>query len=360
MQMLNKYQNKTIIKGLTLNELENFLIEVGQPKFRAKQLFNWIYNHNISDFGLMNNLPKDFRTFLVSNCIADTLTPSKVMKSDDSETQKILFTTLDNQKIESVILPDKDRMTLCISTQAGCPLDCKFCATGQMGFFRNLSAGEIVDQFYISERAANIEISNIVYMGMGEPFVNYNETIKSLEIFTNELAKKISRHHITVSTSGIPEKIRSFANTSLRTKLAFSLHSCFEDIRSEIMPINKRFSLKSNIEALEYYYKITDQRVTYEYTLLKGVNDRSEDIKALTKLAKRFPSKINIIPFNSIKHIVSDNNSISAKLIPTTEQELHDFADKLRENNITVFVRNTQGNKIKAACGQLALSEDVS
>jgi len=233
-------------------------------------------------------------------------------------------------------------------------LDCKFCATGLMGYKRNLTSGEIVDQYLLTAKENGKEsITNIVYMGMGEPLLNYENTLKSIEIFTHELTKGLSRNRITVSTAGIAPKIKELADSPFRVKLAFSLHSTFEDIRTKIMPINKKYSLKDNIDAIKYYTKKTKTRVTFEYTMLKGLNDRDEDVKALTKLCSNLPSKINVIPFNSIKHM--NPGGISAELDPTPYNEITKFVDKLRNNNITVMVRETQGDDIAAACGQLAV-----
>lgn len=351
---MKSLDNKKILKGLTLPELKEFFVSLGESKFRAEQLFNWIYNHISFDFSEMQNFPKELRSKLEQTTLLKTLDLITVQNSQSTGTKKYLYKTLDNRKIESVLIPEDERNTLCISTQVGCPLDCKFCATGLMGYKRNLSTGEIIDQYLLTANdVGKKSITNIVYMGMGEPLLNFDNTIKSVEIFTNELTKGISRKRITISTAGIAPKIKELADLGLRVKLALSLHSCFDDIRSKIMPINKKYSIKENIDALKYYAKKTKTRVTFEYTMLKGLNDRSEDLKAITKLCSQLPSKINIIPFNSIKHMNPDG--ISAELEPTPYNSILDFADKLRNNNITVMVRETQGNDIAAACGQLAI-----
>lgn len=347
-------KKKIQLKGLTLSELEEFCTSIGEPKFRGQQIFNWIYNHISFDFAEMQNLSKSFRNKLDETCLIKTLTLTDTQSSESTGTRKYLFTTFDNKKIESVLIPEKDRNTLCISTQVGCPLDCKFCATGLMGYKRNLTSGEIVDQYLLTAKESGKEsITNIVYMGMGEPLLNYENTLKSIEIFTHELTKGLSRNRITVSTAGISPKIKELADSPFRVKLAFSLHSAFEDIRTKIMPINKKYSLKDNIDAIKYYTKKTKTRVTFEYTMLKGLNNRDEDVKALTKLCSNLPSKINVIPFNSIKHM--NPGGISAELDPTPYNEITKFVDKLRNNNITVMVRETQGDDIAAACGQLAV-----
>lgn len=352
---MNTTEKKIQLKGLTLNELQEYFISIGEPKYRGGQIFNWLYNHISFNFSEMENISKELRQKLAANCKLQTLDLVTTQDSISSGTKKYLFETEDHWKIESVLIPEKDRNTLCISTQVGCPLDCKFCATGLMGYKRNLSVGEIVDQYLIAAKETGKEnLTNIVFMGMGEPLLNYETTLKSIGIFTHELTKGLSRTRITVSTSGIANKIRELANSGMRVKLAFSLHSPFEDIRSKIMPINKKYSLKENVDALRYYAKQTKTRITFEYTMLKGLNDRSEDIKALIKLCGSLPSKINLIPFNSIRHM--NPGGISAELEPTEISEIHRFADKLRDNNITVMIRETQGNDISAACGQLAIT----
>lgn len=352
---MNTKEKKIQLKGLTLSELQDFFVSINEPKFRAQQVFNWMYNHLFTDFSEMENFSKDLRQKLTANCELQSLNLVTTQSSPSSGTKKYLFSTHDKRKIESVVIPEKDRNTLCISTQVGCPLDCKFCATGLMGYKRNLSAGEIVDQYLLAAKEYGKDnITNIVFMGMGEPLLNYEITLKSIEIFTHELTKGLSRKRITVSTAGIAPKILDLADRNLRVKLAFSLHSAFEDIRSQIMPINKKYSLKENVEALKYYAKKTKTRITFEYTMLKEINDRVKDVKALTALCSSLPSKINIIPFNSISHM--DPNGISAELHPTPLDEIHLFADKLRNNNITVMIRETQGDDIAAACGQLAIS----
>lgn len=345
---------KTCLKGLTEKELEQFFIEIGEPKFRAKQLFNWIYNHKCSSFDEMNNLPKELRKKLEETTELKSLTLIDKKESNENNTTKLVLETIDNKFIEAVIIPDEDRNTLCISTQVGCPLDCKFCATGVMGYTRNLTAGEIIDQYLIaSNESGKYGITNIVYMGMGEPLINFKNTIKSLEILTNELSLGISRNRITVSTAGIPEKIKELADNGPKIKLALSLHSPFDEIRTKIMPINKKYPLEEVLKALKYYTEKVNNRITFEYTLLKGINDRDEDIKGIAKICSQLPSKINLIPFNSIKHIQPDG--ISAQLEPSASEHFYNFADKLRAKNITVMVRDTRGNDIAAACGQLAI-----
>ncbi len=347
-------ETKIQLKGLSLSELQEVITELGEPKFRANQIYNWIYNYLEFDFDKMNNLSKVFREKLKEKCSLEALTLELFQDSATTKTKKFLFKTFDDRKIESVVIPDKERNTLCLSTQVGCPLDCKFCATGLMGFKRNLTSGEIIDQYLLAAKEyGKDKITNIVFMGMGEPLINYDNTIKSLQILTDELNKVISRNRITVSTAGIPQRIMELADSGIRIKLAFSLHSCFEDIRTKIMPINKKYPLKENIDALKYYAKQTKTRITFEYTMMKGINDRREDLNALKQLCSSIPSKINLIPFNSIKHMAPEG--ISSELEPTPFLEIQKFADELRNSNITVMLRDTQGDDIAAACGQLAI-----
>ncbi len=346
---------KTVLKGMTLSELKNYFISIGEPPFRSEQVFNWMYNHHADDFRQMENLPKSLRNKLAETAELFTLKTVDSEISGSTGTKKYVFSAGEKNFIESVIIPESKRNTLCISTQAGCPLDCKFCATGLMGFKKNLTAGEIIDQYILAAKDYGREkISNIVYMGMGEPLLNYTAVLSSLEIFSDELTTGISLKKITVSTAGIAPKITELADSGLKAKIAFSLHSCFDDIRDRIMPINKKYPLQKNIEALKYYSRTTGTRITFEYVMLKGINDRKEDINALVKLCSSIPSKINLIPFNSLKHM--NPGGISADLEPTSQQRIEEFADKLRSKNITVMVRFTQGDDIAAACGQLAVN----
>lgn len=343
---------KINLKGKTLEELQEFFEEFNEDKYRANQVFQWLYQKRVESFDEMTNLSKSLRNRLKQIASIEQLKLLETKTSPKTSTTKFVFQCDDGSLIESVLIPDQDRLTLCLSTQVGCPLDCQFCATGQMGYKRNLSVFEIIDQFIQASKYSDRPITNIVYMGMGEPFLNYENTLKSLSIFSSELAFDISAKKITVSTAGIPDKIIDFAHQPFKGKLAFSLHSTDEEIRSLIMPINKKYSLKQNIEALEYFYKQTKRRITFEYILLKDVNDSDKDVQGLTKLCKRIPSKINIIPFNSIAH--TNPKGLGATLQPTSLEEFDEFVEKLRKNNLTVFVRNTKGSDIAGACGQLA------
>ena len=353
---------KTMLKGLTLKELRDFFTVADEKRFRGDQVFEWIYGHMAGSFNEMSTLPNYLRKKLNLYCELNTLTLFSSEQSRRTGTKKYLFKTHDDLVVESVVIPDPKRITLCISTQVGCPLDCQFCATGLMGYKRNLSSAEILDQFLmVSRDYGKNKISNIVYMGMGEPLLNYANTLKTLQIFAEEKTKDISLRRITVSTAGIAPKIVELADSGLKVKLALSLHSMFEETRTKIMPINKKYSLAENLEAIRYYSKQTDTRITFEYVMLKDINDRSDDLSALIRLCKSIPSKINVIPFNSIAHM--NPTGFARELEPSQKFRIDEFVKTLREKEITVMVRFTQGDDIAAACGQLAyknLSQTLS
>lgn len=348
---------KTMLKGLTLRELKDFFSAVGEKRFRGEQVFEWLYGHMVQSFDDMANIPKYLRKKMNTYCELNTLKLLTSEESPSTGTKKYIFETNDGYKIESVVIPDSKRTTLCISTQVGCPLDCQFCATGLMGYKRNLSAGEIFDQYLLASKDfTRSQITNIVYMGMGEPLLNFQNTLKSLQIFAEEKTRGISLKKITVSTAGIAPKIVELADSGIRVKLALSLHSLFEETRSKIMPITRKYSISENLEAIRYYAKQTGTRITFEYVLLKDINDREDDFHALVRLCKSLPCKINIIPFNSISHMFP--TGLASELRPSSKIRFDEFVRKLREKDITVTVRYTQGDDIAAACGQLAYKLD--
>ena len=351
----NPVSKKLQLKGLTLDELKKYFSEIGEPRFRGEQLFNWMYNHLVDDFFLVNNFPKNVRQILTDNCEINALKYVTSETSPVTGTKKYIFETAEGNKIESVIIPDEDRTTLCVSTQVGCPLDCKFCATGLMGYKKNLTSGEIFDQYAFAARDyGKDKITNIVFMGMGEPLLNYDATVKTLQIFSEELTKSISLKKITVSTAGIAPRIVDLANSGLKVKIALSVHSCFDEMRTTLMPINEKYSFKQNVDAVRYYARKTGTRITFEYVMLKDLNDRDEDLAALKRLCSEIPSKINVIPFNSLAHM--NPEGLSAVLEPSSKERIEKFVEELRNKNITVTVRYTQGEDIAAACGQLAIN----
>jgi 23S rRNA (adenine2503-C2)-methyltransferase len=346
---------KATLKGMTLPELENFVAGLGWEKYRARQIFKWLYNKQVDDFSKMSDIPKDYREKLSEVADINELKLSTFKKSNCDGTIKFLFELKDGEKIESVLIPDDSRLTLCVSTQVGCPIDCKFCATGAMGFKRNLTAGEIVDQVIQSQRFSERRITNIVFMGMGEPLLNLKNLLKAIDIITSDDGIRIGSRKITISTVGLPDKIKELADAGRKVKLAISLHTLNEDLRKKLIPIANRYPIQSIIEAVKYYYNKIGLRITYEYILFEGLNDTDEDVKKLVELAKIVPCKINILKFHPVDFIRKD--PILKKLKPS--KRLEEFAQRLRENNLTVFIRSNAGEDIKAACGQLAILTEI-
>jgi 23S rRNA (adenine2503-C2)-methyltransferase len=348
------------LKGMTIPELRDFVKGIGEPAYRATQIFYWLYNRSISDFDSMTDLTRALRAQLAKVARIGSLELVRTRVSAIDRTTKYLFRLSDGLTIESVLIPrsrvqEEERLTLCISTQVGCPLNCTFCATGSMGFTRNLTAGEIVDQVLSIRRLSPAKITNLVIMGMGEPLLNYENVMKAVEIISHERSVGISAKKTTLSTAGYVENIRRMADEGRKCKLAISLHSVDDRIRSMLMPITKKHSVEDILLAAEYYYKKTKQRITYEYIMLKGINDRDEDLLRLIPYIRRVPSKINLIPFHAIDFVHPVGAALS--LQPTPPDQIEEFAQKLREAGITVMLRNSAGKDIEAACGQLAVRE---
>jgi 23S rRNA (adenine2503-C2)-methyltransferase len=356
---------KNNLKGLTLSRLEEFAVSLGEKKFRGKQLFDWIYTKGASSFGEMTTFAKPLRERLEQTAELHWLKPVRQQVSASGGTTKFLFELHDGQRIESVLIPpstafndpsaeseeEQQRLTLCISTQIGCALNCAFCATATMGFARNLTAGEIVDQIFEVRKIACRKITNLVYMGMGEPLLNYDEVMDSVEVVSTGMG--IAARRITVSTAGWADGIRRIADERRKMKLAISLHSLDEKVRCDLMPVTKKFPLQTLLDSIQYYYRALKRRVTFEYILFDGWNDSNEDLARLIKLAKTIPCKINIIPFHSIAF--TDAAGLAARLKPTPPRKAGEFVKKLREAHCTVFVRSSAGEDIDAACGQLAV-----
>jgi 23S rRNA (adenine2503-C2)-methyltransferase len=352
---------KKNLKGFNLAELQTFVEELGEKKYRAVQLYGWLYAKAAQNFAEMTDISKEFRTTLTQVAVIFNLQLVAQSVSMDGTT-KFLFSLEDGLAIESVLIPstkktseEDKRLTLCVSTQVGCLLDCKFCATGAMGFLRNLTAGEIIDQVIQVQRNSEKRITNLVYMGMGEPFLNYENVMKSIDIINDGRGLNIGARHITISTAGYADKIRQLAEEERPVKLALSLHSLDNDKRTKLMPITKKFPVETLIEALDYYYHKKHSRPTFEYILFDGFNDTAADIKAFVKLSRRIPCKVNLIPFHSI--LFMHPSGIGASLKPTPAPRIAAFADALRKADITVMVRGSSGQDIQAACGQLAVIE---
>jgi 23S rRNA (adenine2503-C2)-methyltransferase len=356
----------TNLKGMSLQELEAFALSIGEKKFRGRQLFHWLYSRHAADFAEMSTLSRALRTTLAQTAIIDSPSVVASQTSHTDGTTKFLLSLSDGSRIESVLIPPKSpfedadtepepgnpRLTLCVSTQVGCPLDCAFCATATMGYKRNLGAGEIIGQVEAAQAASGRTITNLVYMGMGEPFLNYDEVMKSAGIFIEGF--NIAAKRITISTAGLVPQIRRMADEGWKMKLAISLHTLDEAARRDLMPITRKYPLPDLIGAMEYFNRKTRRRVTLEYIPFDGWNDRQEDIERLAKLSRRIPCKINIIPFHSIDF--TNPSGLAAKLKPTPAGKIEEFARRLRERHCTVFVRSSAGEDIDAACGQLAVS----
>lgn len=349
--------------GLTLPELTGFMRGIGEPDYRGRQVFRWLYEKGVRSIGQMTDLGKAFRERLALGLRIEGVNLVAQQRSRRDGTTKFLFQLSDNLKVESVLIPpasafngkeaagedEQTRLTLCVSTQVGCPLDCQFCATGTMGFRRNLTTGEIVDQILEVKRVTGKKITNIVFMGMGEPLLNYDNLMNAVEIITTGIG--IAARRITISTAGRADKIRQMADENRRPKLALSLHSAVDDTRTRLMPINKRYDLASLTSALEYYYGKTKQRVTYEVIFFDGINDSDRDVAQLLKFAGRVPCKINVIPFHSIDGVLMKNRVAALRPSPLMPH----IVETLRSQNLTVMVRSSAGEDIDAACGQLAV-----
>lgn len=335
---------KTDIKGYTLEELNLLGEKLGWERYRPVQIFQWLYQKDADSFDQMTNLSKQFRAELAERFYISRLEPVRTIKSED-RTTKCTFTLQDGNLIESVLIFDQKRRTICLSTQAGCSLACRFCATGRMGFKRNLKWFEIVEQAQALIRTTNVKPTNIVLMGMGEPLLNLDEVLKAVKVINSNYGLRIGARRITISTAGIPEGILQIAQFPLQVRLAISLNATDDKTRSELMPVNKRYPLKTLLNAAREYVKITRRRLTFEYVLIQGVNNLPLDAQRLTKLLKNIPCKINLIPFNPFP---------GTKFQPPSEDDVKRFAQTLYPHLPAVTIRKSKGGSIQAGCGQLA------
>jgi len=330
---------------LNNDEMSSILTELDESQFRLQQIENWTFEHCAASWDDMENLPQTLRDSLSESILLHPLEIIHITGTDPERTQKFLFKLQSGNSIESVLMHEKNRTTVCISSQVGCAVDCKFCATASMGFIQNLSAGEIVDQVLHLQRVSKSRITNVVFMGMGEPFLNYSRVIEA----ANTLNKKMGfgARRITISTSGIVPKIRQMADDNHQYKLAISLNATDEKSRTRIMPLTRTHSLASLVESAHYYYKKTRRFITFEYVLLKGVNDSPEDGERLVELLQSLPCKVNVIPYNEIG---GEYNRPEEKVIRA-------FLKSLQQAPFTVTVRWSKGTDIDAGCGQLAVME---
>ena len=342
---------KIDIRSLTENQIIEFFLDKGFDSYRGKQVYEWIWKKSVYSFDDMTNLSKDLRVMLDTHFVINHIEVDKIQKSSDG-TIKNAVKLFDDYTVESVLIPTDDRTTACVSSQVGCSLDCKFCATSKLKRMRNLNPDEIYDQVVTinnqSLKYFKRPLSNIVFMGMGEPLMNYNNLIESIEKISSDKGLNMSQKRIVVSTSGIPKMIKKLADENLKVNLALSLHSAVEKTRNQIMPFSTKFSLEDIKESILYWYSKTKRRITFEYIVWKGINDTVEDVNALVSYCKSIPSKVNLIEYNTI----GDKNFISAN-----DNIINLYRDLLEKNKITVTVRRSRGKDIDAACGQLANKE---
>jgi len=344
---------KVDIKSLQFHELEDKVREFGEPLYRARQIADWLYQKRVQSFEEMTDLPRQFRNRLAGQFDFNKIDIVRVLGSRDT-TRKFLVRLGDANLIESVLIPASpalygsrsDRRTICISTQVGCAYGCKFCASGLDGFSRNLKANEIVDQIIAVERESGEKIDNIVFMGMGEPLANFNNVMRAIQIINALWGLGIGARHITVSTSGLAPQVRKLADEPLQIRLAISLHGATDEVRSQIMPINRRYNLETLLSACDYYTSRKKQRLTFEYILIAGVNDSDEQARLLARHAKRLSAKVNLIPYNTVHGLPWSRPS---------EVRQEAFLSILREREVAATLRREKGHDIDAACGQLRL-----
>ncbi|MFA7444442.1 MAG: 23S rRNA (adenine(2503)-C(2))-methyltransferase RlmN [Flavobacteriaceae bacterium] len=339
---------KKDIRSLTKEQLQDFFVSKGEKSFRGSQVYEWLWSKSVHSFEQMTNLSKEIRKMLDENFVINYIELHQVQKSSDG-TIKNAVRLHDELIVESVLIPTETRTTACVSSQVGCSLDCNFCATARLKRMRNLNPDEIYDQVITIDRQSREQygrpLSNIVFMGMGEPLMNYNNVLKAIEKITSEEGIGMSAKRITVSTSGVSKMIKKMADDGAKFKLAVSLHSAIEEIRNEIMPFTKNFPLTELREALQYWYAKTKSRITYEYVVWKGINDDQKSVEALVKFCKYAPCKVNLIEYNPIDDGMFQQAS---------DEALERYIFALEKNKIVAKVRKSRGKDIDAACGQLA------
>ncbi|MDB6150480.1 MAG: radical enzyme Cfr family [Chthoniobacter sp.] len=344
-------ESRIPIKSLSFEEIEARFSALAQPRYRAKQLIEWVYARKARSFAEMSNLPEPLRRQLDDAFLFEPFEAVRVLGSEDT-TRKYLFRLADGALIESVLIPASpalygeasDRRTLCISTQVGCAYGCKFCASGLDGWSRNLGASEIVEQVMQVERLSGEKINNLVFMGMGEPLANFANLMKAIGIINAPWGVGLGARHITISTSGLAPQIRELAEQPLQVRLAISLHGATDEVRSQIMPVNRKYPLAVLLEACAYYTERKKQRLTFEYILIEEVNDRPEDAAALARIARKLQAKINCIPYNSVEGLDWRRPA---------EHRLDAFMAVLEGARIPATIRREKGHDISAACGQL-------
>ncbi len=344
---------KPDIRSLQFDELEKIVVDFGQPRYRARQIADWLYQKRVQSFDEMTDLPRDFREKLAEKSSFGKIDVVRVLGSKDT-TRKFLFRLSDESLIETVLIPASpalygsrsDRRTVCVSTQVGCAYGCKFCASGLEGFSRNLQPNEIVDQIIAIERETGEKVDNLVFMGMGEPLANLDNVMAAIRIINAPWGLGIGARHITVSTSGLAPQIRELADEKLQIRLAISLHGATDEVRNQIMPVNRRYNLETLLAACDHYARNKKQRLTFEYILIENVNDTPEQAKRLGRIARRLGAKVNLIPYNTVHGLAWSR--------PSPEQQER-FLSILRQHEVAATLRREKGHDIDAACGQLRL-----
>lgn len=341
-------KKKKDIRALTREQLRDFFVSNGDKAFRGNQVYEWLWQKAAYSFEVMTNLSKETREMLENNFVINHIKVDQMQRSADG-TIKNAVRLHDDLIVESVLIPTKSRTTACVSSQVGCSLDCRFCATSRLKRMRNLNPDEIYDQVVAIDNESRLyfdrPLSNIVFMGMGEPLMNYNNVLKAIEKITSPEGLGMSPKRITVSTSGVPKLIKKMADDEVKFKLAVSLHSAIDDIRTAIMPFNATFTLSDLRESLQYWYEKTKSRITYEYVVWDGINDTQKDIDALIAFCRFAPSKVNLIEYNPID---------DGEFKQASNAAIDRYVNSLEKNGIVVTVRRSRGKDIDAACGQLA------
>lgn len=342
---------KKDIRAVSKELLREFFVTHGDKAFRGNQVYEWLWSKGAHSFEDMTNISKETRAMLESNFVINHIKVDKMQRSEDG-TVKNAVRLHDGLVVESVLIPTNTRTTACVSSQVGCSLDCNFCATARLKRMRNLEPAEIYDQVLAIDKESrlyyNHPLSNIVFMGMGEPLMNYNNVMKAIEMITSPEGLGMSPKRIMVSTSGVPKMIKKLADDDVKIKLAVSLHSAIDEIRSQIMPFSKNFPLADLRESLEYWYRKTKSKISYEYVVWKGINDTNESIDALVKFCKYVPCKVNLIEYNPID---------DGEFQQASEEATNAYIKALEASGIVVKVRRSRGKDIDAACGQLANKE---
>ena len=335
---------KVDVKSLNLKELEEFLLSLGEKKFRAKQIYEWMHIHHVTSFDEMTNLSKNLRETLKEKADLIVLEEELVQISKIDGTRKYLFALADGNMIESVLMKYKHGNSVCVSSQVGCRMGCRFCASTLDGLVRNLTPSEILEQIYRIQESIGERISNVVVMGSGEPMDNYDNIVKFIELLTDEHGLHISQRNLTVSTCGLVPRMKQLADLKLQITLALSLHASSQEKRKELMPVANSYELSEVLDACRYYFDKTGRRITFEYSLVGGVNDTDEDVERLVKLVSGMNCHINLIPVNPIKE---------RDYVQSDHEEILKFKNKLEKNGINVTIRREMGRDIDGACGQL-------